>query len=170
MTAAQSQTQVISRRIGETTLSLPPDHSIVMTRWFDAPQELVFLAHSSCEHVSRWWGRRGDTMPSCDLDFRPGGQWRFVNVGEDGVEITFFGEYRTIVEPERIDWTFAFEGMDGEPGLESMTLEEKDGGTLLRTVSEFPSDEVRDLVIATGMEHGAAETWDRLAEHLATLG
>ena len=169
MTPTQEQTQTITRRVGEITLSLPPDHSIVMTREFDAPRELVFMAHSSCEHVSQWWGRRQDTMPSCDMDFRPGGAWRFVNVGDDGVEITFFGEYRTIVEPERIDWTFGFVGMEGEPGLESMTLEERDGKTLLRTVSYFPSDEVRDIVIATGMEHGAAETWDRLAEYVVTL-
>ena len=169
MTATHDPAQVISRRIGKATLSLPPDHSIVMTREFDAPRELVFLAHSSCEHLSRWWGRRQDTMRECEVDFRPGGAWRFVNVGEDGVEITFHGEYRTIVEPERIDWTFGFDGMEGEPGLETLTLEERDGRTLLRTVSFFPSDEIRDMVIATGMEHGAAETWDRLEEHLQTL-
>jgi uncharacterized protein YndB with AHSA1/START domain len=169
MTAPESPTAVISRRVGAMTLTLPPDHSIVLTREFDAPRELVFLAHSSCEHVSKWWGRRQDSMPSCEMDFRPGGKWRFVSRDDDGAELAFFGEYRVIVEPERIDWTFGFDGMPGEPGEESMTLEERDGRTLLTTVSWFPSDEVRDMVIATGMEHGASEMWDVLAEYLATL-
>jgi uncharacterized protein YndB with AHSA1/START domain len=169
MSPTQDVTRTMTRRVGSMTLSLPPDHSIVLTREFDAPRELVFLAHSSCEHVSRWWGRRQDTMPSCQIDFRPGGAWRFVNRDEHGAEIVFFGEYREIVEPERIDWTFGFEGMPGEPGLESMTLEEIDGRTVLRTVSSFDSDEVRDSVIETGMEHGAAEMWDRLAAHLTSM-
>ena len=94
-----------------------------------------------------------------------------MNRDDEGNEFVFFGEYTLIHEPERIDWTFGFEGMDGEPGPESLTLEELDGGrrTLLRTRSFLPSREARDAMIATGMEHGAAETWDRLAEYLATM-
>jgi uncharacterized protein YndB with AHSA1/START domain len=105
------------------------------------------------------------------MDFRTGGKWRFVNRDDEGNELAFFGEYGTIIEPERIDWTFGWEGMDGEPGPETLTLEELDGGrrTLLRSRSFLPSREARDAMIATGMEVGAAETWDRLEEHLATM-
>ena len=72
-------------------------------------------------------------MPSCEMDFRPGGKWRFVNRDDEGNEFVFFGEYTHIEEPSRIDWTFGWEGMDGEPGPETLTLEELDGGrTLLR--------------------------------------
>ena len=61
--------------------------------------------------------------------------------------------------------------MDGEPGPESMTLEELEGGrTLLRARAVYPSLEARDAMVGSGMEHGAAETWDRLAEYLPTLG
>lgn len=117
----------VSRRVGELTLTLASDTEIVMTRTFDAPRALVFKAHTSCGHIREWWGRRQDTMPSCEMDFRPGGAWRFVSRDDEGNEFVFFGEYRTIVEPERIDWTFGFEGMPGEPGLETLTLEERAG-------------------------------------------
>jgi uncharacterized protein YndB with AHSA1/START domain len=104
------------------------------------------------------------------MDFRPGGKWRFVNRDDQSNEFVFFGEYTHIEEPSRIDWTFGWEGMDGEPGPESMTLEELDGGrTLLRARAVYPSVEARDAMVGTGMEFGAAETWDRLAEHLATM-
>jgi uncharacterized protein YndB with AHSA1/START domain len=164
-----ADTTPISRKVGELTLTLASDTEIVMTRTFDAPRALVFRAHSSCEHMRHWFGRRQDSMPSCQIDFRPGGAWRMVNRDDDGNEFVFFGEYRAIVEPERIDWTFGFEGMPGEPGLESMTLEEQDGMTVLTTRSFFDSIEARDAVIESGMEHGAAETWERLAEHLTTM-
>jgi uncharacterized protein YndB with AHSA1/START domain len=168
---SQITTAPVSRKVGAMTLTLVSDTEVMLERTFDAPRDIVFLAHSSCEHISQWWGRRQDSMPSCQMDFRPGGKWRFLNRDDEGNEFVFFGEYTRIVEPERIDWTFGFEGMDGEPGPESLTLEELEGGrTLLRTRSIFPSVEARDAMIATGMEHGAAETWDRLEEHLAIMG
>jgi uncharacterized protein YndB with AHSA1/START domain len=170
MTSQPTATPV-SRQVGALTLTLVSDTEIAMERVFDAPRELVFRAHSSCEHMRHWWGRRVDSMPSCEMDFRPGGTWRFVNRDDEGNEFVFYGEYRLIIEPERIDWTFGFEGMDGEPGLETLLLEDLgDGRTRLRARSFFGSLEERDAMLASGMEHGAAETWDRLAEYLATQG
>lgn len=159
----------VSRKVGELTLTLASDTEITMSREFRAPRELVFEAHADCAHIRQWWGPRGHTMATCEMDFRPGGAWRFVDRDADGNELAFFGQYREIVRPERIVWTFGFEGMDGEPGEEVLTLEEHDGVTTLTTRSFFPSLEARDATIASGMEHGAAETWDRLAEHLATM-
>jgi len=146
-----------------------PDREIVMTRVFDAPRELVFDAHSSCEHLSHWWGPRKYEVTSCEVDFRPGGRWRIVHRGPDGDEIAFFGEYREIVRPERIVWTFGFEGMPGEPGPETMTLEEHDGKTTLTASAVFNTVEERDGVLESGMESGAAETYDRLDEYLEFL-
>lgn len=170
MTTDQTTATQESRRVGAMTLTIVSDTEIMLERELDAPRELVFRAHSSCEHMRQWWGRRQDTMAACDIDFRTGGQWRIVSRDEDGNELAFFGEYGTIVEPERIDWTFGFEGMEGDPGPETLTLEELDGGrrTLLRSRSYLPSREALDAMIASGMEHGAAETWDRLEEYLAT--
>jgi uncharacterized protein YndB with AHSA1/START domain len=149
-----------------------PGRKIVMTRVFDAPRELVFDAHSSCEHVSNWWGPRNYEVVDCEIDFRPGGAWRIAHRGPDGGPYetpVFFGEYREIVRPERFVWTFGFEGMPGEPGPETYVFEEHDGKTTLTSTAEFDTIEQRDALLETGMEEGAAETWDRLDEYLEVL-
>jgi uncharacterized protein YndB with AHSA1/START domain len=94
-----------------------PGTEIVMTRLFDAPRDLVFEAHTSCEHVSRWWGPRGFETLSCEIDFHPGGRWRIVHAKPDGEQFAFSGEYREIVRPERFVWTFSYESHDFEPGV-----------------------------------------------------
>jgi uncharacterized protein YndB with AHSA1/START domain len=152
------------------TLTLKSDLEIEFTRVFDAPRRLVFEAHAKPEHVRRWWGPRDTTMIACEMDFRAGGKWRFVLRKESGFEIAFFGEYREIVVPERFVWTFGFDGMPpGPAGLETYTFTEHEGKTTLVSVGHFDSIESRDAAIASGMEHGAAETWDRLAELLPSL-
>ena len=108
-----------------------PGRKIVMTRVFDAPRELVFDAHSSCEHVSHWWGPRNYEVVECEIDFRPGGAWRIAHRDSVREFPVFFGEYREIVRPERFVWTFGFEGMPGEPGPRP-TFEEHDGKTRSR--------------------------------------
>jgi uncharacterized protein YndB with AHSA1/START domain len=153
----------------ELKVTTPSDREIVMTRVFDAPRELVFEAHSSCEHMSNWWGPRGYEFGSCEMDFRPGGAWRIVHRGPDGEEYGFRGEYREIVPPERIVWTFEFEGMPGHVSVETLTLEEHDGKTTLTGTSVFDTVEDRDGMLESGMESGAAETMDRLDEYLETL-
>ncbi len=150
-------------------MTMPSDREIVMTRVFDAPRELVFDAHSSCEHISKWWGPRKYEVATCEIDFRPGGAWRIIHRGPSGNEIAFHGEYREIVRPERFVWTFGFEGMAGEPGPETYVFEEHDGRTTLTTTAVFSSVEERDAVLGSGMESGAAETWDRLDEYLEVL-
>jgi uncharacterized protein YndB with AHSA1/START domain len=147
----------------------PSEREIVMTRVFDAPRDLVFEAHSSCEHMSKWWGPRKYEVQSCEIDFRPGGTWRIAHIDPDGNEIAFFGEYLEIVRPERIVWTFGFDGMPGEPGPETYTFEEHDGKTTVTSSAVFASKEERDGLLGSGMEAGAAETYDRLDEYLAVL-
>ncbi len=153
----------------ELTVTTPSDREIAMTRVFDAPRDLVFEAHSSCEHLSHWWGPRRYEITGCELDFRPGGAWRIVHRGPDGEEYAFRGEYREIVRPERIVWTFEFEGMPGHVSVETMTLEEHDGKTTLTSTSVFDSVEERDGMLESGMESGAAEAMDRLDEYLEVL-
>jgi uncharacterized protein YndB with AHSA1/START domain len=154
---------------GGMKLTTPSDREIVMTRVFEAPRELVFEAHSGCEHMKNWWGPRRYTVADCKMDFRPGGAWRIVHRGPDGEEYGFRGEFREIVPPEKIVWTFEFEGMPGQVSVETLTLEEQDGKTKLTATSVFDSVEDRDAMLKTGMEEGAAETWDRLAEYLHTM-
>ena len=153
----------------QLTVTTPSDRQIVMTRVFDAPRDLVFEAHTSCEHMSRWWGPRKYEVSSCEMDFRPGGAWRFVLRGPDGEVPGFRGEFREIVPPERIVWTFEWEGMPGHVSVDTLTLEEQDGKTTLTATSVFDSVEDRDGMLESGMESGAAETYDRLDEYLELL-
>ena len=152
-------------------VTTPSDIEIVMTREFDAPRELVFEAHSKCEHLEKWWGPRKYTLAVCELDFRPGGKYRFLHRGPDGLEEHGFrGEYREIVPPERIVWTFEWEGMPGHISVDTLTLEDIGGGrTKLTAHSLFDSVEDRDGMVQSGMEEGASETYDRLAEFVQTL-
>ncbi len=155
-----------SHTLSVTTSS---DLEIVMTRTFDAPRELVFEAMTKPEHMKEWWGPRGFTLPVCEIDLRPGGVYRFVSTDAEGNEYAFRGEYREIVPPEKIVWTFEFEGMPGNVSVDTMTLTEEDGKTTITSTSLFDDVEQRDGMLASGMETGAAETYDRLAELLEKL-
>ena len=81
---------------------------LVITRIFDAPRRIVFKAWSQPEHLMRWWGPHGFTCPVCEMDFRVGGTWRFCMRAPDGFEEWQEGEYREIVEPERIVFSYSF--------------------------------------------------------------
>jgi uncharacterized protein YndB with AHSA1/START domain len=152
---------------GQLTVTTPSDREIVMTRVFDAPRALVFEAHSKCEHTQRWWGR-GNPL-DCEMDFRPGGTYRFVEHEPDGGDHAFRGEYREIVAPERIVQTFEYEGMPGHVSVETLVFTEHDGKTTLTSTTVFDSVEDRDGMLNSGMEAGARESMDHLARLLATL-
>jgi uncharacterized protein YndB with AHSA1/START domain len=152
------------------TVTTPTESEIVMTRVFDAPRDLVFEAHTSCEHMSHWWGPRKYEIASCDVDFRPGGGWRIVHRGPEGDEYVFHGEFREIVRPERITWTFEWEGMPGHVSVQTVVFEEHDGKTTLTASAGYDTVEERDANLESGMLDGAAETYDRLEEYLDILG
>ena len=154
---------------GEMKVTTPSDREIVMTREFDAPRELVFEAHTSCEHMSRWWGPRKYEFAGCEIDFREGGKWRMVHRSPEGEEYAFRGEFREIVPPERIVWTFEYEGFPGNISVETLTLEEHDGRTTITATAVYDTLEQRDGMIESGMAEGAAETYERLDEYLEAL-
>ena len=159
--------------IGKLKVEAPEDRpETIMTRTFNAPRELVYKAHSSCEHVSKWWGPRRHSFASCEMDFVEGGAWRYVLRNEDGSEeYPFKGEFRAIRAPERPTWTFIYdvEPFNEQEALETIIFSEEDGQTTMTVTSFYPSIEIRDAVISTGMVEGAAETYDRLEEYAATL-
>lgn len=154
---------------GTLEVTLPTDNSVQLRRVFNFPRDLVFRAMSEPEHVRQWWGLRSSQMVVCEIDLRVGGKWRYVTREEDGTEVEFYGEYREVTPPERVVQTEIFAPFPDAPSLVTVTLEERDGRTVLTSRAEYPSREVRDMVIATGMETGAAESYDRLEEVLATL-
>ena len=87
----------------QTAYTTPNDREIVVARTFDAPRSLVWAAFTDPKHLPNWHtGPAGFTMPVCEIDFRVGGKWRYVMIGPDGNDVTFYGEYREIAAPERI--------------------------------------------------------------------
>lgn len=146
-------------------VSTPSECEIRMTRLFDAPRRLVFEAMSRPEHISRWWGCLGEgySVPVCEVDFRPGGKWRFVNRHPHG-EAAFHGVYREIAAPERVVFTEIFEAFPDVESVVTSVLTEENGKTRLTATVVYPSREVRDQVLESGMDRGAAISYDHLEE------
>ena len=151
-------------------VTTPADQEIRMTRLFNAPRHLVFEAMTKPEHVKQWWGCLGEgySVPSAEIDLRPGGAWRFVNRHPKG-EIAFHGEYREINPPSPLVFTEIFEEYPDTVSEVTAELTEEDGKTRLVTTVRYPSREVRDIVIASGMAKGAAISYDRLEDLAAQL-
>lgn len=147
----------------------PGSHEVVITRDFDAPRELVFKAFTDPELVAQWWGPNSVTTVVDQMDVSFGGKWRYVQRDADGSEYAFRGVYHQVRAPERLVYTFEFEPLEGHVLLETITFEERDGKTHMIDHSVFQSVEDRDGMVASGMEHGAAESMDRLEQILTTL-
>jgi uncharacterized protein YndB with AHSA1/START domain len=145
----------------------PGKQEIVMTRVFDAPRELVFKVYTDPKLIPQWWGPSSLTTTVDKMEVRQGGVWRFVQRDTDGNEYAFHGVYHESLPPKRLVSTFEFEGMPGHVLLETVTFEDHDGNTKVTVASVFQSVEDRDGMLQSGMEEGAVETWDRLAELLA---
>lgn len=145
----------------------PGRQDIVFKKVFDAPRDIVFRALTDPEIVPRYWGpARYETIVDV-MEPREGGRWRYVQRGPEG-EFGFHGVYHQVT-PERIVQTSEFEGAPGVPALEWAELEERDGKTFYTAVSLAPSVEARDAVVASGMESGARELYDRLEEVIQGL-
>jgi uncharacterized protein YndB with AHSA1/START domain len=146
-------------------VTTPGDLDIHFTRLFDAPRHLVFEAMSKPEHIQRWWGNLGDgySVPVCEVDLRVGGKWRFINRHPQG-DAEFYGEYRMIDPPDRVVFTEIYAPFPDAVSVVDVVLTEEGGKTRLNATSRYPSKEVRDMVLSTGMERGAGISYDRLDE------
>jgi uncharacterized protein YndB with AHSA1/START domain len=152
-------------------VTTPSDREIRLTRLFDAPRELVFEAMSRPEHIRQWWGNLGDgySVPVCEVDLRVGGAWRFVNQTPKGQMAVFYGVYREIAPPARVVFTEIFEPFPDAVSVVTAVLTDENGKTRLTATCLYPSLEVRDMVLQTGMEKGAALSYDRLEEVASRL-
>jgi uncharacterized protein YndB with AHSA1/START domain len=153
-------------------VTLPSDREIAMTRVFNAPRELVFEAFTKPEHVSNWWGPRNSTKVHFEAEVRPGGSYRYVILSGDGDEVPFTGVYQEVTPPDRLVYTEMYDVApfnSGDPALNTVTFTEEAGRTLVSITTVYPTKEVRDFVLTTGMEGGAAESYDRLADLLERL-
>jgi uncharacterized protein YndB with AHSA1/START domain len=154
------------KNTGTLTVTLPSDCEIALTRVFLAPRQLVYDAFSRPEILKRWFGPRGWSLVTCEVRAQVGGGFRFVLRAPDGREVGMRGVYHELSPPERSIHTESFDDFPGESRVTSVLVEHAGRTTLVVTIL-YPSKEVRDAVIASGMEHGAAESYDKLAEMLA---
>lgn len=155
------------KNTGTLRVTTPTDREIVMMRVFDAPRRLVWDAFTRPELLTRWFGPWGFSLAVCEVDLRVGGGFRFVLRTPDGGNFGMRGTYREIVPPERSVHMESFDDYPGESQVTAMFVEQGGKTTMTATV-EYASKDVRDAVIKSGMEHGAAESYDKLAELLAS--
>jgi uncharacterized protein YndB with AHSA1/START domain len=150
---------------GTLKVTTPNPTDIVLTRVFDAPWPMVYDAFTKPELIKRWWGAKRGTLVVCEVDLRVGGAWRYVMRLPGGAEIGFSGVYKELAPPDRMVHTEAFDGHPGESVITTRFVEERGKTTMIATCT-YPSQEVRDMVIKTGMEDGAAESYDQLNDLL----
>jgi uncharacterized protein YndB with AHSA1/START domain len=154
---------------GTLRITTPTEREVVVTRVFDAPRSLVFDAWTRPELLKRWLEAPGRSMAICEIDLKVGGAYRFLWKGPNKKDVGMYGVYREIVRPERLVRTESWEDWDAGESLVTVVLEERGGKTTFTETVLFPSREVRDSVLESGLQQGAAENFDRLAAHLATI-
>jgi len=151
------------------TIAATTDREILMSRRFQAPPQLLFDAFTKPELVSQWLlGPPGWTMPVCEIDLRVGGAYRYVWRGTDGTEIGVGGVFREITPPERLVATEKYD-MAWYPGEAEITMvfEDDDGATWMKTFMKYESKAARDAVLASPMESGVSDSYNRLDTLLA---
>jgi uncharacterized protein YndB with AHSA1/START domain len=145
--------------------------SLVTTRVYDAPRELVWTAWTDPKHLAQWWGPDGFSTTTSAYDLRPGGVWRFVMHGPDGRDYENRITFDEIVRPERI--TYHHGGGDDVESVQfrtTVTFEDLAGKTRLTLHAVFPSAAERERVIKQyGADKGAVQTLARLADYLTSM-
>ena len=162
---------MVARSNQKLAITLASDTEIVMTYTFNAPRALVYEAMTEVKHIRNWWGPAKYELAVAESDLRVGGAWRFVERAEECGEHPFKGEWRELEPPERIALTQIY---DVAPFNESVVLitillTEQAGKTLMTETMSFDSGEARDEMLQSGIESGAQESMERLAELLERL-
>jgi uncharacterized protein YndB with AHSA1/START domain len=159
----------LKTRYGSAVVTTPSDLEIKITREFAAPAALVFTVWTTPEYVQRWWS--GDDAPVvvCDIDLRVGGDWRYVTRLVDGTELGWHGTYQEIDVPHRLVSTEVFEGYPDGEALNTLTLEEHDGVTVLTALVRHTCVENRDGHLNSGMEGGMQLALNRVDDLLGAM-
>ncbi|MCE9556439.1 MAG: SRPBCC family protein [Planctomycetes bacterium] len=154
----------------KTTTPAPStaDREIVITRVYDAPRQLVFDAWTDPKHIAQWWGPNGFTTTIHERTVRPGGVWRFIMHGPDGVDWPNRIDYLEVVPPERLVY-YHDSDIDNDPDRfhVTVTFVEDDGRTTLTLRTLFNTVEQCEQVKAFGAVEGGKQTLERLAQFLA---
>lgn len=136
---------------------------IMATRIFDAPRELVFKLWTDPEHIVKWWGPKGFRNTIFEMDVRPGGRWRHVMHGPDGVDYKNESIYREVVEPELL----VYEHLSGPAFLATVIFDDLGEKTRVSMRMVFESAEVcRKTIEVFHAVEGLDQTLQRLADQL----
>jgi uncharacterized protein YndB with AHSA1/START domain len=155
--------------MSETT-EAEADREMIITRVFEAPAKVLFLAHSRPEHVKRWFGPRGWPLTTCEMDFRVGGTFHFQMTSDEGeVGPPFGGTYHEIIENRRIVYDNGFDAPGSGRMRVTVTFEEKDGRTTLVVSTVFDSIAMKNEYLGMGMVEGMNSGYDLLDEVVAEL-
>lgn len=156
--------------MSKTSIIAEPDkQEIVIRRAFKAPRELVFTMWTNPEYLPQWWGPSELTTIVDSLDARRGGIWRYIHRDAEGNEYIHNGVFHEVAAPSRLINTYEFESYPGVVGLVTVTFEEEAGQTVLTETTLYPSVEVRDGVLQSGMSEGVYELMDRFEDLLEKL-
>ena len=159
-----------------TTLELKGDREIVIERTFNGPAHIVFDAWTRPELVARWWApvSRGVSVVACTADVRAGGSYRY-HLRHPHGEFAFTGEYLEVTPPTKLVYTQLYEPAasgtmaDDAAITVTVTFTERGGRTHLISHTHCPTPELRDAIIASGMEGGVRETMDLLETRVESL-
>lgn len=143
---------------------------LVITRVFDAPRPLVFQLWTEREHAMRWWGPKNFTTTVLEMDPRPGGTWRARMRSPEGKEYSQRGIFREIVAPERLVFTFVWEGASsgddaGHEMVVTVTFADRGG----KTEMTFRQGVFKSVQSRNGHVEGWTECFDRLDEYLTSV-
>jgi uncharacterized protein YndB with AHSA1/START domain len=142
--------------------------TIAIIREFDAPRERVFRAWTDPDLYAQWVGPRSVSTTISRWSARTGGEWAFANHREGETIGSFFGSFHEVRAPERLVWTFTWEGAPDGVSLETLTFDERPGGrTRVTGLGVVESFEIRDMILASGMEVGVIEGYEKLDDLLA---
>jgi uncharacterized protein YndB with AHSA1/START domain len=143
------------------------DREVIITRVFDAPARLLFLAYSTPEHIRRWFGPKGWPLTKAEMDFRVGGQYHFQMTGpESAMSPPLGGTYLEIVPDRKIVYDNGFELPHSPRFLVAVTFDEQDGRTTLTIRTVFDSVETKELFVGQGFVGGTNSGLDNLEDVL----
>lgn len=157
---------------GRTTIERESERALVTVRTFDAPAHVLFDARTKPELMKRWWTPRslGVSLFECESDLRTGGTYRYVFGRDPKHPEVFSGRYIEVMRPTRLVHTQVYERMrEAGEAMVTVTFEEIDGTTRLTLHQLFPTKEVLEGAVASGMEHGMRVTFDQLGIRVSSL-
>lgn len=155
-------------KAADNTIASVEGRELIITRHFHAPRNLVFKAWTDPQHLPHWWGPKGFTLTVQEIDVKPGGVWRYVMHGPDGVDYDNKIVYTEVVNPERLVYSHGDSG--GEHFKVTVTFAEQGDKTELTMRMLFKSaEELEQVVKEYGAIEGAKSTLDRLEEQLSKM-